>query len=57
MELLDFLPSPTTTWGTAAFMHVAQNGRLGILGRQMHVSEKAGAVAVRPIAIITHGYS
>ena len=39
MELLDFLPSPTTTWGTAAFMHVAQNGRLGILGRQMRKRE------------------
>lgn len=34
MELLDLLASPMTTWGTGAFMHVAQNGRLGILGHQ-----------------------
>lgn len=34
MELLDLQASPMTTWGTGAFMHVAQNGRLGVLGRQ-----------------------
>lgn len=58
IELLDLLASPMTTWGTGAFMHVAQNGRSDILAARC-VSEKvdAGAVAARSFAIIPHGYS